>query len=101
MKKLLATLCILSFVSATAVSAATANNTTYTERFVQKHTQKVVNKEKELTRKANAAKAKQKAQQEAAKKRQAEQQAAIQKKQAEQRAKVQKKKNAINELKKW
>jgi len=91
MKKILTAVCILSFMlSAASYAATSTTNTTYTERFVKKHTQKIVDKEKELTNKANAAKEKQKAQEAKAKK-----------KQQEQKAKLQKKKDAINTLKSW
>ena len=65
MKKLLATLCVLSFVTGVSVSAATSSDTTYTESFIKKHTQKIVDTEKKATNKVNDAKAKQKAQKEA------------------------------------
>ena len=108
MKKLLLVLCAICIAIGTTVSAATNSDTTYTEKFIKKHTQKVVDKEKALTKKANDAKAKKDAQKaalkkekEALKKRQQAQRDALKKKQAEQNAKLQKKKDAINTLKSW
>lgn len=48
MKKLLIASLILIMSSATSVYAADSQPTTYTERFIQKHTQKIVDKEKQL-----------------------------------------------------
>ena len=90
MKKLFVSLCVLSFVSGMCANAATTNDKTYTEQFVQKHTQKVVDKEKNLRNKADKAKSKQQAKK-----------AAAQKKHAEQKAKLQQKKDAVNTLKSW
>ena len=51
MKKLFATLCVLSFVGITAAQAA---QTTYTEKFIQSKTAGIVAKEKELQAKHQA-----------------------------------------------
>lgn len=48
MKKLLIASLILVMSSAASVYAADSQPTTYTERFIQKHTQKIVDKEKQL-----------------------------------------------------
>ena len=48
MKKLLIASLILVMGSAAAVYAADSQPTTYTERLIQKHTQKIVDKEKQL-----------------------------------------------------
>lgn len=48
MKKLLIASLVLVMGSAAAVYAADSQSTTYTERFIQKHTQKIVDKEKQL-----------------------------------------------------
>lgn len=48
MKKLLIASLVLVMGSAAAVYAADAQPTTYTERFIQKHTQKIVDKEKQM-----------------------------------------------------
>ena len=48
MKKLLIASLILVMSSAAAVYAAESQPTTYTERLIQKHTQKIVDKEKQL-----------------------------------------------------
>ena len=47
MKKLLVASLVL-LMSSAAVYAADAQPTTYTERFIQKHTQKIVDKEKQM-----------------------------------------------------
>ena len=48
MKKLLIASLVLVMSSAAAVYAADSQPTTYTERFIQKHTQKIVDKEKQM-----------------------------------------------------
>ncbi len=48
MKKLLIASLILVMSSAASVYAADSQPTTYTERFIQKHTQKIVDTEKQL-----------------------------------------------------
>lgn len=48
MKKLLIASLVLVMSSATAVYAADSQPTTYSERFIQKHTQKIVDKEKQM-----------------------------------------------------
>ena len=54
MKKLLIASCILSValagasIAATSTTASSSTGTTYTEKFIQKHTQGIVNKEKAL-----------------------------------------------------
>jgi hypothetical protein len=90
MKKLLACVCTLALISGIAASAATSEPTTFTERFIKRKTQKIVDKEKAITKDVNAIKAKQKAEK-----------AALKKKQAEQKAKLKQKQNAINTLKSW
>lgn len=89
MKKLF-TLLVAAIMVGSVVSAAATNDSTYTEKFIKKHTQGIVDKEKSLNTKVNKAKEKQKAEKEAAKKRQ-----------AEQKKKLQQKKDAINTLKSW
>ena len=83
MRKLLIASCVLS-VALAGVSFA---STTYTEQFIQKHTQGIVNKEKELTAKRDAQKAAAEA-----KKQEREKQKAAQK------AKIKAKKDALNTL---
>lgn len=100
MKKLFASLCVLTLVSATSVYAV-CNMQYYPGNFTANASQKVINKEKELTNKANNAITKQEQAKANAEKKQAAQKAALQKKQAEQKAKVQQKKDAINTLKSW
>lgn len=48
MKKLLIASLVLVMSSAAAVYAADSQPTTYSERFIQKHTQKIVDKEKQM-----------------------------------------------------
>ena len=57
MKKLVISLCAVALVAGTSVLAAT-DNTTYTEKFIKKHTQKVGDKEKAATKKVTDTKAK-------------------------------------------
>ncbi|MBR2387014.1 hypothetical protein IKA92_06950 [bacterium] len=56
MKKILGLICVLSVL--TIAAANCAEEKTYTEKFIQKHTQKLVDKEKSLTAKQKAEKAK-------------------------------------------
>lgn len=63
MKKLLIASLVLVMGSAAVVYAADSEPTTYTEKFIQKHTQKIVDKEKQLQQEQQAreeARAKQK-----------------------------------------
>ena len=63
MKKLLIASLVLVMSGAAAVYAADSEPTTYTEQFIQKHTQKIVDKEKQLQQEQQAreeARAKQK-----------------------------------------
>ena len=102
MKKVFTALCICSlFCGLTVSAAATTNETTYTEQFVKKHTQKVVDKEKDLRNKANSVKAEQKAKKAEAEQKKKEQKAKAEKKKAEQKAKLKQKQDAINTLKSW
>ncbi len=48
MKKLLIASLVLVMSSAATVYAADSQPTTYSERFIQKHTQKIVDKEKQM-----------------------------------------------------
>lgn len=105
MKKLLVAACILSLATATTVFAA---ETTYTEKFINKHTQKVVNTEKNLTAIQKEQQAKVEAQKKALQKKQEEQKAkaeankkAVEKKKAENKKKVQQKKDAWKSLTTW
>ena len=54
MKKLLIASLVLAMAGAAAVYAADSQPSTYTERFIQKHTQKIVDKEKELQQQQKA-----------------------------------------------
>ena len=54
MKKLLIASLVLVMTGAAAVYAADSEPSTYTERFIQKHTQKIVDKEKELQQQQKA-----------------------------------------------
>ena len=97
MKKLLIAVCAMSVVFGATVSAATTNETTYTEKFIKKHTQKVVDTEKNVTNKVNSAKAKEEAAKADLKQKQADEKAKLQKKQAEQKAKLQKEQEKIKQ----
>lgn len=63
MKKILTLACVLSVL--TIAAANCAEEKTYTEKFIQKHTQKLVEKEKSLTAKQKAEQAKYEAQKKA------------------------------------
>ena len=67
MKKFLTAAIAFSVMSAPAVFAATTSetNTTYTEQFIQKHTQRLIDAEKKLQEKQQQNEEQQKAQQEA------------------------------------
>ena len=104
MKKLLIAVCFVSIVFATTAIAAE----TYTEKFVQSKTQKIVDTEKKLRAKDAENKAKLNAQKEAQKKKEAElkaklkeKQEAQKKKEAEAKAKIeaQKKKDQAEKAK--
>lgn len=48
MKKILTASLLLAMLGVPAAFAETATNTTYTEQFIQRHTQKIINAEKKL-----------------------------------------------------
>ena len=97
MKKLFATICVLSFVGVTAADAAQ----TYTEKFIQSKTAPIVKKEKELQAKHQANQKALEAQKKAIQDKQAAdkkaleaKKKAIQDKQAAQKKAIQDKQNA-------
>jgi len=94
MKKILALSLVLSVMACTSAFAAT----TYTESFIQKHTQKAVNAEKQLQEKQKANQAalekRQKERQQAIEKQKKANQAALEKRQKERQAAIEKQKKA-------
>lgn len=103
MKKLLASLLVLSVVGGTSVLAA--EQSTYTERFIQKHTQKLVDTEKKLQEQQKAREEAQAKRQKELQKKQQERQKALEKQRKErekaraaQQKKIEKKKELWNQL---
>lgn len=103
MKKLLASLLVLSVIGGT--SLVSAEPTTYTEKFIQKHTQKIVDKEKELQQQQKAREEAQAKRQRELEKKQKERQKALEKQRkerekarTEQQKKIEKKKQLLHQL---
>ena len=103
MKKLLASLLVLSVIGGTYL--VSAKQTTYTERFIQKHTQKIVDKEKQLQQQQKAREEAQAKRQRELEKKQKERQKALEKQRkerekarTEQQKKIEKKKQLLHQL---
>ena len=100
MKKILGLICVLSVL--TIAAANCAEEKTYTEKFIQKHTQKLVDKEKSLTAKQKAEKAKYEAKKQEIKDKQKADKAKLDAKKAEQAKKeAEAKKKIENKKKAW
>lgn len=96
MKKILALSLVLSVLAGT--SAFAAEQTTYTEKFIQKHTEKIVDKEKQLQQQQKAREDARLKQQKERQKKLEQQKREREKARAEQQKKIEKKKQLLHQL---